>query len=88
MELLLSKPKIIGYTLVALLAYYAYYSIIVVPENTIIKLKSELVEERKKPAELIDRINKNDANRTQEEINAIKVDENITFDGNGTTTFK
>lgn len=78
--------KIAGIVLVFAIMGFAYYQVFVVPQSKIEKLQAEVIESKELPKKIINKINKNDANRTQEEINNVKTKTTIIYD-NGVLVF-
>lgn len=65
---------------VGLLVWYAYYNIVVVPQNRIEELETTVLEQSLVPVKIVNKINRADANRTQEEINNVKIKDTTIHD--------
>jgi hypothetical protein len=62
-------------------ASYTWYKLVEEPRDKIEELNQELSKKEKLPVEVVSRINKADANRTQKEINNVRIIEaNISSD--------
>ena len=79
--------KIAAVTAIGLLVGYVYYSVVIVPEQTIQTLNVELIEQKKIPAKVVSKINAVDANRTQKEINNVDKSKVIIIDDHGIILF-
>jgi len=81
------KLHLVGYILATTMAGYAYYNLIIAPQNEITELKQIVQKQKELPTKVVNSINAADANRTQEEIDEEKQYKDINIFDYGTIVF-
>ena len=79
--------KIAIFLLIGLIAGYVWYDVIIKPQHEIAELKETVKKTNGKSTEIVNIINDEDAKRTEELINEIITDDNITIHTRGTLFF-
>lgn len=85
---MLPNIKLIGYGLVAAAVAYAIYVVAIEPRNERDKLEKKLVEQKQIPTKIITEINKDDAQKAQEEIDELREALEVNLSSSGVVVFR